>query len=435
MSADPFPQTRAAALARWQAFLPATPGYAESRGHVAPGHAGVSRLSPAVRCRLVTEDELVTGTLERFPAATTEKWLQEIFWRRYWKGWLEQRPAVWTLYRERLRWHREQAPEPVLQRAEEVAAGRSGVALMDRFARELRETGYLHNHARMWWASFWIHVERLPWELGADFFYRHLLDADPASNTLSWRWVAGLHLNSKPYLVRRSNLDKFCAPEWLVDSTGLDRLADERVQPWVPVVDRNDEAAVEWAKRERESLELVRFQPFPSRPATLPERFGLWLHDEDLTPELSRLGELKPAAVAAFASQAFQQVFGLSPVRSAFQQAALSDACVRAAGHYGVLSTTLEATTLAEGLGNWARQQRLAAVVAFAPAVGPLNDQLPGIRESLTAAGAELILCRRHTDFELWPYAKQGFFPFWEQVQLWLRSRQKRGELPVVKPV
>ena len=80
---------------------------------------------------------------------------------------------------------------------------------MDRIARELIQTGYLHNHARMWWASFWIHAEGLPWELGADVFFRHLLDADPASNTLSWRWVAGLQTAGKTYLVRLSNLQKY----------------------------------------------------------------------------------------------------------------------------------------------------------------------------------------------------------------------------------
>ena len=100
---------------------------------------------------------------------------------------------------------------------------------MDRFARELIATGYLHNHARMWWASFWVHVERLPWELGADFFFRHLLDADPASNTLSWRWVAGLQTRGKSYLVRRSNLRRFADPSLLEDESGLERLDDDRV--------------------------------------------------------------------------------------------------------------------------------------------------------------------------------------------------------------
>jgi deoxyribodipyrimidine photo-lyase len=65
--------------------------------------------------------------------------------------------------------------------------------------QELVETGYLHNHARMWFASIWIFTLRLPWELGADFFLRHLLDGDAASNTLSWRWVAGLHTKGKHY--------------------------------------------------------------------------------------------------------------------------------------------------------------------------------------------------------------------------------------------
>ena len=159
----------------------------------------MSRLSAALRSRLITEEEVLRRVLSVHPFPAVEKFVQEVVWRTYWKGWLELRPQVWTTYRERVVWLRQNAPEPVLRRAEEVAVGRSGVAVMDRFARELLTTGYLHNHARMWWASFWIHVERLPWELGANFFFRHLLDADPASNTLSWRWVAGLQTPGKVY--------------------------------------------------------------------------------------------------------------------------------------------------------------------------------------------------------------------------------------------
>ena len=75
--------------------------------------------------------------------------------------------------------------------------------------RELIETGYLHNHARMWYASIWIHTLKLPWTLGAAFFLTHLLDGDPASNTLSWRWVAGLHTPGKTYLARPDNIRKY----------------------------------------------------------------------------------------------------------------------------------------------------------------------------------------------------------------------------------
>ena len=84
--------------------------------------------------------------------------------------------------------------------------GETGIECFDAWSAELRETGYLHNHARMWFASIWIFTLKLPWRLGADFFYRHLLDGDAASNTLSWRWVAGLHTRGKPYAARADNI-------------------------------------------------------------------------------------------------------------------------------------------------------------------------------------------------------------------------------------
>ena len=84
--------------------------------------------------------------------------------------------------------------------------GETGIECFDAWSAELCETGYLHNHARMWFASIWIFTLKLPWRLGADFFYRHLLDGDAASNTLSWRWVAGLHTRGKPYAARADNI-------------------------------------------------------------------------------------------------------------------------------------------------------------------------------------------------------------------------------------
>ena len=87
--------------------------------------------------------------------------------------------------------------------------GATGIDCFDAWARELVATGYLHNHARMWFASIWIFTLRLPWELGADFFLRHLIDGDPASNTLSWRWVAGLQTAGKTYLATAENIARF----------------------------------------------------------------------------------------------------------------------------------------------------------------------------------------------------------------------------------
>ncbi len=135
-----------------------------------PLHRNVSRLSAALRFRTLLEDEILRDTLQEHPFHSVEKWVQEVCWRRYWKSWLERRPDVWDSWRRRVWELHETLPEATRQRVKAVAAGESGVACMDAIVQELIATGYVHNHARMWWASYWIHAERLPWELGADFF-------------------------------------------------------------------------------------------------------------------------------------------------------------------------------------------------------------------------------------------------------------------------
>ena len=107
------------------------------------------------------------------------------------------------------------------RRLEQALAGQTGLDCFDAWVCELRETGYLHNHARMWFASIWIFTFELPWRLGADFFYRHLLDGDAASNTLSWRWVAGLHTRGKPYAARADNIRKFTGQRFNVRDEDL----------------------------------------------------------------------------------------------------------------------------------------------------------------------------------------------------------------------
>jgi deoxyribodipyrimidine photo-lyase len=105
----------------------------------------------------------------------------------------------------------------------QAVEGRTGIAAFDTFACDLVRHGYLHNHARMWFASIWIFTLKLDWELGADFFLRHLRDGDAASNTLSWRWVAGLHTKGKTYLARADNIARFTAhrPDGPLTAEGL----------------------------------------------------------------------------------------------------------------------------------------------------------------------------------------------------------------------
>ena len=167
----------------------------------------VSRLSPYLRYRMISEHEVVHAVLQQHSLAAADKFVAEVLWRTYWKGWLELRPSVWARFlAERDRQRAEFNDHAALADAE---SGNTGIAGFDDWARELVATGYLHNHARMWFASIWIFTLRLPWALGADFFLRHLADADAASNTLSWRWVAGLQTAGKTYLATADNIARY----------------------------------------------------------------------------------------------------------------------------------------------------------------------------------------------------------------------------------
>jgi hypothetical protein len=144
--------------------------------------------------------------------------VQEVFWRVYWKGWLEHRPQVWDDY------YNYQPKEINTHKLNKAIEGNTGIDCFDSWVSELINNNYLHNHARMWFASIWIFTLKLPWQLGANFFMEHLLDGDSASNTLSWRWVAGLQTVGKHYLATSSNIKKFTNGKY--SANGLDEYAD-----------------------------------------------------------------------------------------------------------------------------------------------------------------------------------------------------------------
>lgn len=205
---------RAAALEKLAAFRP-TMGvqYAQKRNYDfgAGHHDHVSMLSPYVRHRVISEQELAVAALQAHGYAKAEKFIQEVFWRTYWKGWLERRADVWLSYEADVQaLHQSlQKVETLAQKYRKATDGQTGIDCFDTWAAELRSTGYLHNHARMWFASIWIFTLKLPWQLGADFFLQHLLDGDAASNTLSWRWIAGLQTKGKTYLASAENIQTF----------------------------------------------------------------------------------------------------------------------------------------------------------------------------------------------------------------------------------
>ncbi len=165
--------------------------------------SNVSCLSPYISHRLITEYEVAKSVLAKFPYQKVEKYIQEIFWRVYWKGWLELRPQVWTDFIEDLKGLKED------DNYKKAINGETQIECFNDWVKELKENNYLHNHTRMWFASIWIFTLNLPWQKGAEFFMKHLFDGDAASNTLSWRWVAGLQTKGKHYVAQSWNISKF----------------------------------------------------------------------------------------------------------------------------------------------------------------------------------------------------------------------------------
>lgn len=386
--------TRRAALDRLRQFVPrAGTSYASNRNtDPGPGRpAGVSRLSPAVRYRLVTEQDLVAEVLGRHSFSSAGKFIQEVCWRTYWKGWLELRPMVWRRFLA----ERDAARDAMAGSADLAAAeeGRTGIDCFDAWARELAETGYLHNHARMWFASIWIFTLRLPWTLGADFFLRHLLDADAASNTLSWRWVAGLQTAGKTYLARADNIARYT--EGRFAPRGLAQAAVPLTEP--PVGSAGTLAPLAAPDSAAPSLLLV--------------------HHEDLNPEALFPADAPVAHVLAVSDPAL--LWGDAARRYAAE--ATADAATRAGGHFGCGATlpgTLDAETIvAAAQAAGARQ----VLTPFAP-VGPVADALAALEPALAAEGIALRPVRRRWDTGLWPHARRGFFAFDAEIEDHLRG-------------
>ena len=169
--------------------------------------SNISCLSPYITHGIINELEVIDKSLKKFSFAKNEKFIQEVLWRVYWKGWLELRPNVWSDYLIELEKNRSDFKHN--QNYQDAIEGKTNIDCFNQWIIELKENNYLHNHTRMWFASIWIFTLELPWQLGAEFFMKHLYDGDAASNTLGWRWVAGIQTQGKHYLASEWNIKKF----------------------------------------------------------------------------------------------------------------------------------------------------------------------------------------------------------------------------------
>ncbi len=169
--------------------------------------SNISCLSPYITHGIISELEVIRKSLSKFSFSKNEKFIQEVLWRTYWKGWLELRPNVWTDYLNELKKIQKEFKDNISYK--NAIEGKTNIECFNSWVNELKENNYLHNHARMWFASIWIFTLELPWQLGAEFFLKHLYDGDAASNTLGWRWVAGIQTQGKNYLASEWNIKKF----------------------------------------------------------------------------------------------------------------------------------------------------------------------------------------------------------------------------------
>jgi deoxyribodipyrimidine photo-lyase len=393
-----FEPTRAAGLERLNAFVPlAGRIYAAKRNIDAEPdqRSNVSVLSPYIRHRMITEEEVLSAVLAKHTPSAAGKFVQEVFWRTYFKGHLETRPMIWSNYVTA----RDDQITNIGQYTgyEQAIAANTGIDCFDAWVKELLETGYIHNHARMWFASIWIFTLRLPWELGADFMYRQLLDGDPASNTLSWRWVGGLHTKGKTYLARASNIKTYTDGRF--NPTGLANAAPALEEPALPS-----------AKPLRHAD-----NKFPSG------KLGLLLTEEDMHPESLDHRDAEIVAIAGATGATARSPLDVSSHVHAFTNGAMADALQSASTAFGAPSEMLTAFSAPE-IENWAQTHGIDTVVTPYVPVGPTATALAGIAKHLQSKGIKLIEVRRDFDTLAWPHGTRGFFGMKDKIPSVLRN-------------
>jgi deoxyribodipyrimidine photo-lyase len=408
-----FSATRTAGLAAMQAFVPGMGSrYANGRNYDAgPGaHRAVSVLSPYIRRRLVTEPEVVAAALAAHGPEEAAKFIDEVIWRGYFKGWLERRPQVWDSYRDGLQADLDALDRDRRLRRDVTRAmdGQSGLACFDAWATELVETGYLHNHARMWFASIWIFTLGLPWRLGADFFLRHLLDGDAACNTLGWRWVAGLHTRGKPYPAQAWNIATFTRQRFTPRASDLAEVTEglEATEP--------------------DGLPPV----LPLRPV-LPPVAGvptaLLITDEECRVEDFDRAGLDLRTVATLATGTLRSPLPVAEAVLRFDEAALTDAAARIGADPVRLSAGAPDVLARWAAGAGARQ----IVTPYIPR-GPLYDWMQDAAGPLAKHGITLTEWRRDWDSAIWPHATAGFFKVKQQIPRILEETRAAGQDPAL---
>ena len=374
-----FVSTRAEALARAASVDPAR--YARTRNFLS---GDVSRLSPHITHGLISVPELLGLIHLRHVLSWDDKLAFEFGWREYFHHvWERLGDGIW----------REQHAPPASRYAdvlpEDIRTASTGVAIIDQQVRELYATGYLHNHARMWIASYVVHIRKISWQSGAKWMYSHLLDGDLAANTLSWQWVAGTW-TGKPYLFNAENVARY-APG--VDCSGS---AIDTSYETLDAIARSDNAA-------------VASKPLLTDPVAEPERFAAppaeWANAASnaaqepewlMHPWSLHLSDAR--AAIGIINTDFHALYPWSLMRWQFVMTAMQERC----GHV-IVGSTDELTAMLTG-------KQMAAISTLNPFYNALLARVaPNAQPAPRAFANPTMLKRSFTSF--WNQVRRESFP------------------------
>ena len=332
----------------------------------------VSGLSAAINHRIIAEWDVAKYVLAFHPYIKVEKFIQEICWRTYWKGYLEHYPDIWHKYKQdvqKMQFFKAQLPY------ESAVSGNTGIKCFDFWMNELKSDGYLHNHSRMWFASIWTHTLGLPWQLGADVFLRYLLDGDPASNTLSWRWVAGLHTKGKSYLANAENIKKF---------TGGKFYPADQLSKTSKIITDDEHYSLNKLNLENESSAKIQC---------------LLIHESDL------LLEGIPKCDLILIQQHPLQSSSRSKNVRTFISSALKN-CRYELGKDDDKTIIMVDMQDKESLKKIVTEKGMKSIHTYYPSIGPVLDQI----QTICSNEIGINFLYRKWDKEFWPHSSKGFF-------------------------
>jgi deoxyribodipyrimidine photo-lyase len=352
----------------------------------------VSALSPWIKHRLITEEEVIIEILKYHNQHSAMKFIQEVFWRGYFKGWLEQHPTVWSHHNDKLikEYAKLENNRFVKESYMSAVNGETGIECFDFWCEQLKSTGYLHNHVRMWFASIWVFTLKLPMELGADFFMLHLIDADASSNTLSWRWVSGLHTKGKAYAARASNIEKF--------TNGQFNPSGQLVENIEPLIENIDHPLVS----------------LPQLHQSIEKDAILLLTEEDCSPETSLTGNnLEVEILPLYLDKKYPQWIKPSKSVRSFSDTAIQNTCQR----LGKPNAEERNNT------NWTdtileTSDRIGTKNIIIPKVpvGAVKSKLRKIKKNLAEHDIYINEHYKSYDMHTWQYASKGFFKLKKQI-------------------